>query len=228
MADFGSEMIPILERGAGALGLILTTRQLDQYVRYAEMLAEWNATRMNLTRLTTPLDIAVKHFLDSLVLLRAVTLPPEARVIDVGTGAGFPGLALKIARPDLKVTLLDSTAKKLSFCRAVIEDLRLDAVSSVHARAEEASRRQEHAGAYDIVAARAVAPLDKLLPWCAPFACPGGRIVALKGALAADEAAAARPVAARLRLSLAQPIPVLLPEALEDTVRYVVIAVRRD
>ena len=116
------EIISILRRGANETwGLALSDTQLDQFGRYAEMLVDWNATRMNLTRLVSPQDIAVKHFLDSLALLTVLTPAQGARVIDVGTGAGLPGLALKIARPDLRVTLLDSTAKKLSFCTAVAE-----------------------------------------------------------------------------------------------------------
>ena len=110
-------LIEILRRGASEWGLRLSEEQLTQFARYADLLTEWNATRMNLTRLTAPRDVAVKHFLDSLALLTVLTPPPGARLLDVGTGAGLPGLALKIARPDLCVTLLDGTAKKLSFCR---------------------------------------------------------------------------------------------------------------
>ena len=217
----------ILRRGANEIwGLNLSETQIVQFGRYAEMLVEWNATRMNLTRLVSPRDIAVKHFLDSLALLTVLNPPPGARVLDVGTGAGLPGLALKIARPDLSVTLLDSTAKKLTFCRAVADDLGLTSVETVHARAEEAARRPELAGRFDLVVARAVAPLATLLPWLAPFAASKGQIAALKGVSVAGEMDAARPVARRLGLTLELPLSVPLPEAEETIIRLIILARR--
>ena len=197
---------------------------MAQFERFAELLVEWNATRMNLTRLTEPREVAVKHFLDSLALLTVARPPIGAAVLDVGTGAGLPGLALQIARPDLRVTLLDGTAKKLAFCRAVADELKLDGVDVVHARAEDSARLPEMVGAFDWVTARAVAPLDKLLPWLAPFARPGGLLLSLKGPAAEDELALARPVARRLRLTLAAPVLIPLPEASEEMVRQIVIA----
>jgi len=218
----------ILQRGANdAWNLELSDTQIGQFVRYAEMLVEWNATRTNLTRLVSPRDIAVKHFLDSLALLTVSRPPPDARVLDVGTGAGLPGLALKIARPDLHVTLLDGTAKKLQFCRAVADDLGLDAVETVHARAEDAAKRPGLAGRFDWVTARAVAPLDKLLPWLVPFAASNGLLLSLKGIAALTELAAARPVAKRLGLTL-DTVSVPLPEAGEETVRQIVFAKRKE
>jgi len=215
----------ILERGAnGVWHLGLTEGQLAQFERFAALLLEWNATRMNLTRLTEPREVAVKHFLDSLALLTVAWPPLDGAVLDVGTGAGLPGLALKIVRPDLRVTLLDGTAKKLAFCRAVADDLGLDGVEVVHARAEDAARHPEMLGAFDWVTARAVAPLDKLLPWLAPFARPGGLLLSLKGPAAEEELALARPVARRLRLTLAAPVLVPLPEAAEETVRQIIVA----
>lgn len=213
----------ILRRGADEWELGLSEAQLAQFVRYAELLVDWNATRLNLTRLTSPADIAVKHFLDSLAVLTVVAPPPDSSLIDVGTGAGLPGLALKIARPDLRLTLLDGTAKKLAFCRAVAEALGLDGVQTVHARAEDAGRDPAYAAAYDVVAARAVAPLAQLLPWTAPFVRPGGLLVALKGANVADELPAARPVARRLHLTLRPPVPISLPETPEPLTRHLVL-----
>ena len=220
------DLTSILQRGANdAWGLGLTDLQISQLVRYAEILVDWNANRMNLTRLTSTHDIAVKHFLDSLALLKTVGISRGTRIVDVGTGAGLPGIALKIARPDLDITLLDSTAKKLTFCRAVIDDLGLTGIDTVHGRAEEVGTSMEHGRRYGLVTARAVASMDKLLPWCAPFAAPrGGRIVAMKGALAVEELSTARPVAKRLRLRLDDPIEIALPEAEEETVRQIVVA----
>ncbi len=223
----GEAVAGIVRRGANdAWGLGLSEAQLGRFARYAALLVEWNATRMNLTRLTSPRDIAVKHFLDSLALLTVVTPPHGARVLDAGTGAGLPGLALKIARPDLRVTLLDGTAKKLLFCRAVADDLDLDGVETIHARAEDAARRTDMAEAFDLVTARAVAPLARLLGWLAPFVAPGGMVVALKGAGAGEEMADAKPVARRLGLALLSPMGVPLPEAEEPTVRQIVRARR--
>ncbi|MDQ2800559.1 MAG: 16S rRNA (guanine(527)-N(7))-methyltransferase RsmG [Armatimonadota bacterium] len=219
----------IVRRGAnGVWELGLTDVQLAKFARYAEMLVEWNATRMNLTRLTSPRDIAVKHFLDSLALLTVVSVKAEARVLDVGTGAGLPGLALKIARPDLRLTLLDSTAKKLSFCQAVADELGLEGVKIVHARAEQAAKLGALAGPFDLVIARAVAPLNRLLPWLAPFVAPGGMTVALKGAGVAEELELARPMARALGLTLRPLVAVPLPEAEEPTVRQIVIASRKE
>ncbi len=223
-----NEITEILRRGANETWhLALTDAQIGQFVRYAELLVEWNATRMNLTRLLSPQDIAVKHFLDSLALLTIQTPPTNARLLDVGTGAGLPGLALKIARPDLRVTLMDGTAKKLTFCRAVADDLGLENVDIVHARAEDAAKRSDLAGRFDWVVARAVAPLDKLLPWLAPFAAPTGLLLSLKGIAADTELAAARPVARRLGLTL-DTFAVPLPEAAEPLVRQIVLASRKE
>lgn len=219
----------IVRRGANDIwGLGLSEEQIGQFARYAELLVEWNATRMNLTRLTAPRDVAVKHFLDSLALLTVVSVPQNARLLDVGTGAGLPGLALKIARPDLSLTLLDSTAKKLTFCRAVAGDLGLTDVLTLHARAEDAAKRPELAQGFDVVTARAVAPLARLLPWLSPFVKPGGMAVALKGMGVTEEIAAARLIARRLGLRLEDPLAVPLPEAVEPTVRQIVIARRKE
>lgn len=223
-----NEITQILRRGASdTWNLGLTDAQMGQFVRYAELLVQWNATRMNLTRIISPQGIAVKHFLDSLALLTVSRPPQNARVLDVGTGAGLPGLALKIARPDLRVTLMDGTAKKLLFCRAVADDLGLENVEVVHARAEDAAKRPDLAGRFDWVTARAVAPLDKLLPWLAPFAAPGGLLLSLKGIAADTELAAARPIAKRLGLTL-DTVSVTLPEAEEETVRQIVLARRKE
>jgi 16S rRNA (guanine527-N7)-methyltransferase len=217
----------IVRRGANDVWKLgLSEAQIEQFEQFAALIIEWNATRMNLTRLTSPREIAVKHFLDSLALLTVVVVPENSRVIDVGTGPGLPGLALKIVRPDLRVTLLDSTAKKLLFCRAAADALGFADVKTVHARAEDVAKIPDLVGQFDCAVARAVAPLDRLLPWLAPFARPGGMVIALKGTHVADEMAAARLVARRLGLTLTPPISVTLPEAEEPTVRQIVVGRR--
>lgn len=217
----------IVRRGANdAWQMGLSDDQLDRFALYGALLAEWNATRLNLTRIVTPEGIAIKHFLDSLAVLHMVDIPPGARIVDVGTGAGLPGLALKIARPDLALTLLDSTAKKLAFCRAVCDVLGLEDVQIVHARAEDAGRQAARAGQFDAAVARAVAPLETLLPWLAPFVRQGGLIVALKSVHVDDEMPAARPVARRLGIALRPPISLFLPQADEPTERRIVVGVR--
>lgn len=219
----------IVRRGAnGVWNLGLSEDQIGQFARYADLLTEWNATRMNLTRLTTPRDIAVKHFLDSLSLLTVLEVSEGARLLDVGTGGGLPGLALKIVRPDLAVTLLDSTAKKLLFCRTVADELGLTGVETVHARAEDGGKQPRLAARFDLATARAVAPLERLLPWLALFLAPNGQAIAFKGAGVAEEMAAAIPIARRLGLRLEPPVAVELPEAAEPTVRQIVIARRKD
>ena len=223
----GSSLTEILRRGANERWrLALTETQLAQFARYADLLIEWNATRFNLTRLVSPHDIAVKHFLDSLAPLTVIAVPQAASVIDVGTGPGLPGLAWRIVRPDLRLTLLDATAKKLAFCRAVADDLGLDNVRTLHARAEDAGRLPGEQSAYDVAVARAVAPLERLLPWMTPFLQPGGLLVALKGMGVAEEFPVARPIARRLGLTLVRPISVDLPEAEEPTARQIVTAIR--
>ena len=212
----------IVKRGAAGWGMALSDSQLNAFAHYAELLTEWNATRFNLTRLTSPEDIAVKHFLDSLSLLTVVDIAEGAKLIDVGTGAGLPGLALALARPDMHVTLLDSTAKKLLFCRAVADALHLD-VETVPARAEDAARLPAHAAQYDVAVARAVAPLDRLLPYLAPFVRPGGQLVMLKGPNVDEELGAARPVARRLGVTLLPPVTVSLPDAGEPLTRRLVV-----
>ena len=163
----------------------LDSTALDRFDLYAELLVDWNG-KINLTAITDADGITVKHFADSLSIFPAVDFPSGTRVIDVGTGAGFPGLAMKIARPDLDVTLLDSTRKKLNVIEDIAGKLGLE-VRTVHARAEEVQRRPEFAGQFDFAVARAVAELKKLSGWCLPFVKSGGNFIAMKGAKAEEE-----------------------------------------
>lgn len=141
---------------------------------------------MNLTSVTAE-QVVPRHFLDSLAAQRAVDLSGGGRLIDVGTGAGFPGIPLKIAFPSLQITLLDSTRKRLTFLDAVIADLGLERITTVHSRAEDAARLPAHRAQYDFATARAVAPLERLAGWMIPFLRPGGIAIALKSEDAEEE-----------------------------------------
>ncbi len=169
-----------LQAGSDQFGISLSARRIDQFSLFAELLADWNQ-RMNLTRVAAE-DTVPLHFLDSLAVLAAVSVPAGARVIDVGTGAGFPGIPLKIARPDLAVTLLDSTRKRLRFLEEVIKELKLTGIEILHSRAEDAGRSTEHRERFDVATARAVAKTSLLAEWLLPFVKPGGFAVLLKSA----------------------------------------------
>lgn len=167
-------------------GVTLTDSILDQLEEYAALLLDWN-TRMNLTAITDPEGIAVRHFADSISLLAAGNLPSGASVIDVGTGAGFPGMVLKILRPDLEVTLLDSLNKRLVFLDALKQRLKTE-VTLLHLRAEEGGRRPALRDRFDFATARAVASLPVLCEWCLPYVKAGGCFAAMKGPEAGEEA----------------------------------------
>ena len=169
----------LLADGAGSLGVALSGGQLTLFAEYARLLLEWNE-RMNLTAITDPEGIAVRHFVDSLTLLRAAEPAPGAKLLDVGTGAGFPSVPACIARPDLKPTLLDSLKKRLLFLQELTEALSIQA-ELVHQRAEDAARLSEYREQFDLVCARAVARLSALCEYCLPFVRLGGSFAALKG-----------------------------------------------
>lgn len=174
-----------------AEGLDLTAAQFQQLQRYLEKLVETNR-QMNLTAITEPAQIWAKHFLDSAVLLRKISLPMGAACLDVGTGAGFPGLVLAILRKELQVTLLDSLQKRVHFLEETAAELGLQNVTCIHGRAEELARKPEFREQFDFVTARAVAALPVLTEYCLPFVKVGGAFAAMKGpGEAAEEAAAA-------------------------------------
>ena len=170
-------------RGAEAQ-LSFTEEQLAHFTRYYELLVETNKV-MNLTAITEPEEVAVKHMVDSLLAyedgMQGKTL------VDVGTGAGFPGVPLKIYCPSLKVTLVDSLGKRLRFLQQVIDELGLKGIRCEHLRAEDAGRSKKHREQYDYVTARAVARLSVLSEYCLPLAKKGGQFIALKGSRFAEE-----------------------------------------
>lgn len=165
----------------------ITEEVCDKFVSYYELLIDWN-TRMNLTAITEPMDVAKKHFADSLAALPL--LQSGAKVVDVGTGAGFPGIPLLILRPDLKMTLVDSLQKRIAFLETVLKTLELPA-ECVHARAEDFGRLPAYRGQFDVAVSRAVANLSVLLELTVPLLKVGGKSICYKGD-AADELNAAR------------------------------------
>lgn len=180
----------LLKCEAEKIGVLLDETALDRFDLYAEMLVETNKT-LNLTAITDPDEIVYKHFVDSLALLSCVNFIDNAKVIDVGTGAGFPGVVLLIARPDLKMTLLDGTNKRLVFIANVLDELGLEA-DIVHMRAELAGKDKTFREQYDIVTARAVASLNILSEYCLPFAKLGGYFSPMKSVKTDEEVLAAR------------------------------------
>ena len=179
----------LLLSDAEKLGLSVSSQQLDRFEKLAELLVEQNKT-MNLTAITDPDGIAVKHFADSISVLSAVEFKSGSKVLDVGTGAGFPGIPLLIMRPDIDLTMLDSTAKKLKYVANTVDSLGLNA-KVLHSRAEEAAQKPEYRESFDIVCSRAVAALNILCEYCLPFVKKDGIFAAMKGAKAQEEIEAA-------------------------------------
>lgn len=176
----------VLARVADEYSLVLTDEQLAAFTTYFEMLVEWNQ-KINLTAITDPTEVAVKHMIDSLSCFDSDIFKHGARIIDVGTGAGFPGLPLKIFRPDLKLTLFDSLNKRILFLKAVTEQLGIHDIKFVHSRAEDGGRNKQFREQYDIAVSRAVARLNILSEFCLPFVALGGFFIALKGSQYSDE-----------------------------------------
>ena len=166
--------------------IILSDKQINQFLRYYELLVEWNEF-MNLTAITEYNEVMKKHFLDSLSLIKTYDVSQVRSVIDVGTGAGFPGLALKIAYPNLKVTLLDSLNKRIKFLDEVINQLGLTDIETVHGRAEDFAKPGKLRERYDICVSRAVANLTSLSEYCLPFVKVGGEFISYKSEKMSEE-----------------------------------------
>ena len=177
-----------LANGALRFNIPLSNAQLEMFETYSRELIAWNQN-VNLTRIVEPEEITLKHFLDSLSVAQALpkNLPPNFSLIDVGTGAGFPGLPLKIALPHIRLTLLESVGKKTKFLQHIVDTLHLENVTVLNARAEEAGRQATQRQQYDVAVARAVATLPILAEYLLPLVKPGGVAIIQKGQHPADE-----------------------------------------
>ena len=167
------------EKDIKELGVELSEHQIKQFLKYYELLVEWNEF-MNLTAITEYDEVMKKHFVDSLSLIKTYDIKKSIRLIDVGTGAGFPGLALKIAYPNFKVTLLDSLNKRIKFLDEVIMQLGLTDIETVHGRAEDFAKPDKLREKFDVVVSRAVANLTSLSEYCLPYVKVGGEFISYK------------------------------------------------
>jgi len=184
MIDFNIKKIAPL---CSEFGIDITEKIENSLNLYGNLLLEWNE-KINLTAIKDPEDVLYKHFYDCRLFFKNTDIPQNASIIDVGTGAGFPGLVLKIVRPDLKVTLLDSLNKRINFLNTVIQELQLKDITAIHSRAEDAGKSSALREKFDFATARAVASLPVLLEYCTPFIKVNGTFVAMKGPSGPEEA----------------------------------------
>jgi 16S rRNA (guanine527-N7)-methyltransferase len=216
--------LDLLASGARDFDLDLSPAQLDQFSRYADLLVDWNL-RFNLTSIVDPRGIVIKHFLDSLSIIRSIP-PGPIKLIDVGAGAGLPGIPIRLVRPDVALTLLEATRKKCDFLKAVIDDLQLTEVQVINMRAEEAGRLAEHREQYDIALARAVAEMPTLIEYLLPLVRVGGLALAQKSKEASNDVQRAERALTTLGGRVRAVAPISVPELNEA--RYLVVVEKID
>lgn len=176
----------LLKKGLSELNLKITEEQENQFFKYYELLIETNKV-MNLTAITTLDEVIVKHFIDSLLIVKSVDLNEYDSLIDVGTGAGFPGIPIKIMFPHMKITLLDSLNKRLKFLNNVIGELQLQNIETVHGRAEDLGHKAEYREKFDLCVSRAVANMSTLSEYCIPFVKENGKFISYKSSVSDEE-----------------------------------------
>jgi 16S rRNA (guanine527-N7)-methyltransferase len=185
--------------GARELGVAVNRDQTTQFVQYGRELLRWNR-KTNLTAITKPREVALKHFVDSLAPVPVI--PLNAAVLDIGCGAGLPGIPLRILRPDLDMTLIDGVRKKISFVKTMIHTLNLERIKALNARAEQLSQKADQSQRYQVVVCRALADAAKAVSWGLPFLAPGGMIMLLKGVLAEKESKPLKALVDKKKLAL--------------------------
>ena len=176
----------LLIDGIEKIGLEISVEQANQFMKYYEMLIETNKV-MNLTAITELDEVIIKHFIDSLLVAKKINVNNFDSLIDVGTGAGFPGIPIKIMFPEIRVVLLDSLNKRLKFLNNVIDELGLESIETVHGRAEDIARKEEFREQYDLCVSRAVANLSTLSEYCIPFIAKNGKFISYKSSISSEE-----------------------------------------
>jgi len=198
----------LLKHGAAEIGVNLDDQAIANLWKYKDFMLEYNQ-KVNLTAITDECEIVTKHFLDCITLVPHIT--QNARVIDIGTGAGLPGVVLKIARPDLDITLLDARAKKLKFLDEAIGLLGLKNIRTIHGRAEDIQKQTGFGSGFDYAVSRAVGAMEVLSGWCLPFVKKGGKFIAMKGPNYKDELDKAKPIIKRLSGEIGKVLELTLP-----------------
>lgn len=201
-----------LRVAAEAIGVELNDTQIGQFLKYYEILVEWNSF-MNLTGITEYEEVIQKHFVDSLALCKAINVSEAESLIDIGTGAGFPGIPLKIAYPHLQVTLLDSLQKRIKFLNEVVSQLGLTGVETIHGRAEDFAKPSMKRESYDLCVSRAVANLASLSEYCLPYVKVGGYFIPYKSGKIEEEMESSKKAVFLLGGKIEEEVKFMLPES---------------